>query len=299
MPTTPADAAVTRPVFWGIGPVGEAVFYYLAAVALALFAVGVWGRFSRYSRGAPDPTPRLDRLPTRVVSAARLVVTNARQFDRDRYAGLMHTLVVWGFLTLLIGTTILAIDMELYQPLTGRSFFVGTFYLSYSFVMDAMGLLFVVGVGMALYRRYVVRVDRLHGPHTGAPDHLFVWSLFLLGTGGYLLEGVRIRAMGFPPFETVSFVGWFVAETLAVGGVSPGAARAAYPALWWSHALVALAFVAAVPHAKFLHLVSSFANLVARDDRAGVRLPRVPEDTPPEAIGPSDIDDFSWKQLLD
>ncbi len=46
-------------------------------------------------------------------------------------------------------------------------------------------------------------------------------------------------------------------------------------------------------------MLSSFANLVARDEKAGVRLPGVPADADPDDIGPSDIDDFSWKQLLD
>ncbi|MFB6198841.1 MAG: (Fe-S)-binding protein, partial [Halobacteriaceae archaeon] len=47
------------------------------------------------------------------------------------------------------------------------------------------------------------------------------------------------------------------------------------------------------------HMLSSFANLIVSDDQSGVRLPRVPEDASPEDIGPSSIDDFSWKQLLD
>ncbi|NLV09121.1 4Fe-4S dicluster domain-containing protein [Halomicrobium mukohataei] len=292
----------TRPTFWQIGPVGKAVFYYLAALALLVFAFGVYERITRYTRGSDEPFPRLDALPSRILSGARLALTNAKQFDRDLVAGVMHTLVFWGFLTLLIGTTILGIDMDLYRPLTGESFFVGDFYLSYSFVMDAMGLLFVVGVGVAMWRRYGRRTDRLHGRHTSREDDYFLGVLFLLGVGGYVTEAVRIlgtSAVRDVSFETWSFVGWAGKEWLAAAGVTPEMATAAYPVIWWSHSLLALAFVAWVPYAKPFHMLSSFANVVTRDEKAGKRLPGVPADASPEEIGPSEIDDFSWKQLLD
>ena len=292
----------TRPTFWRIGDVGKAVFYYLAAVAILVFLFGTYERVRRYTQGSEDPFERLDDLPGRTLAAARLALSNRKQLDRDVVAGVMHAFVVWGFLTLLIGTTILGIDMDLYRPLTGDSFFVGDFYLSYSFVMDAMGLLFVVGVGVALWRRYARRLARLHGRHTSREDDLFLGALFVLGVGGYLTEGVRILGTSTTrdvSFETVSFVGWFVKDLLSLAGVTPEMAAGAYPAIWWSHALVALWFVAWIPYAKPFHMLSSFANLVTRDEQAGVRLPGVPADAAPEDIGPSEIDDFSWKQLLD
>ncbi|MFB6186029.1 MAG: (Fe-S)-binding protein, partial [Halobacteriaceae archaeon] len=216
-------------------------------------------------------------------------------------AGIMHTFLVWGFRTLFIGTTILAIDMDIYRVIFNRSFFVGDFYLAYSFTMDALGLLFVVGVGMAIYRRYWVRHHRLWGKHTSLEDDLFIWTLFLLGVGGYVTEGIRILGQGdgFPAFETVSFVGWFVADIFVALGLSSAEATALYPIAWWSHALLALIFVAAIPYAKPFHMITSFANVITRNPESGRRLPRVPEDASPDEIGPSEISDFSWKQLLD
>jgi Fe-S oxidoreductase len=290
---------VTRETFWTIGPVGEAVFYFLAAVAVLVFSYGVYERFARYTKGTADPFERLDDLGGRVGRAARMLVSNEAQFDRDLYAGVMHAFIVWGFLTLLIGTTILAIDIDIYRRLAGESFFVGDFYLSYSLVMDALGLLFVVGVGMALYRRYKVREERLWGKHTSFEDDAFVWTLFVLGVGGYVTEALRIVGTDFPPFETVSFVGYFVATLFSAGGMSAGAAETLYTWAWWSHALLALAFVAAIPYAKPFHMLSSLANVVTRDEKAGLRLPRVPEHLAPDEIGYTEIGDLSWRQLLD
>jgi len=297
--SAPVLQTVTRETFWTIGPLGKAAFYYLSAVAILVLLYGLYERVSRYVAGTEDAFDRLDDLPGRILRASKAALTNETQFDRDLYAGAMHTFLLWGFLTLLIGTTILGIDMDIYRPLTGESFFVGDFYLSYSLVMDALGFLFVVGVGMALYRRYAVREGRLWGKHTSFEDDAFIWTLFLLGVGGYLVEALRIVGTGFPSFETVSFVGYFVAVVFRAAGMGPDLARGLYWFGWWSHALLALGFVAAVPYAKPFHMLSSFANLVVHDEKAGRRLPGVPADADPDEIGYTSADDFSWKQVLD
>ncbi len=288
----------TRPTFWTISEVGKVAFYFFAVVAVVIFLYGVYERFGRYARGRDDWFDRTDDIGSRALSAARTVLSNENQFDRDTYAGIMHAFIVWGFLTLLIGTTILGVDLDIYRHATGgRSFFEGAFYLSYSLVMDAMGLLFVVGVGMALYRRYVVHNHRLWGKHTSLEDGAFVWTLFLLGLGGYLLEGLRIVGTSVWNQATVSFVGYFVALVYRTLGMTPGLAKGLYWWGWWSHALLALTFIALVPYAKPFHMISSFANVVTRDDKAGKRLPGVPVDL--DHVNAEDIDDFSWKELLD
>jgi Fe-S oxidoreductase/nitrate reductase gamma subunit len=303
MPTTlplQAGEPITRETFWRISPVGEVVFYFLAVVTIWVFAYGVYERFARYSRGAEDPFERLEDLPGRILEAARIVGSNEKQFNRDLVGGVMHSFILWGFLTLLIGTTILAIDMDFFRRVTGQSFFVGDFYLSYSLVMDAMGLLFVVGVGIAIYRRYVKRNARLWGKHTSWEDDFLVWSLFLLGVGGYLLEGLRILGTSVErdvSFETVSFVGWFVKDVYRAAGMSPELAGALYPVTWWSHALLAFLFIAVIPYAKPFHMISSFANVVTRDEKAGKRLPGVPADL--DQTNAESIDDFTWRELLD
>ncbi|SFR35687.1 Fe-S oxidoreductase [Halogeometricum rufum] len=289
----------TRETFWTISPVGKAVFYALAAMAVLVFLYGVYERFARYARGEADAFERLDDLPGRVRRASRVVLSNEKQFDRDLYGGVMHAFILWGFLTLLIGTTILGFDIDVYRTLTGTSFFTGDFYLSYSFVMDALGFLFVVGVGMAIYRRYVVREERLWGKHTGFEDDAFVWTLFVLGVGGYVLEALRIVGTEFPEWETVSFVGYFVALVFDAAGMSAETATLLYWPGWWSHAILALGFVAFVPYAKPFHMISSFANVVTADEKAGKRLPGVPPDEGPEEIGYTSIEDLSWRQLLD
>jgi Fe-S oxidoreductase/nitrate reductase gamma subunit len=289
-----AGDGLARETYWQIGPVQKVVFYFLATLTILVAAIGIHRRFARYTRGTEDWFDRLDDLPSRVATAAKIVASNEKQFNRDLIGGLMHAFIMWGFLTLLIATTVLFVDIDFYRVATGESFWVGDFYLSYQLVTDALGLLFVVGLGIALWRRYVRRTDRLWGKHTDWEDAFLVWSLFLLGLGGFLLEGIRIVGQG--P-ESVSFVGTAVAFALGGLGLDATSAAAVYPLAWWSHTLLAFVFIAAVPYAKPFHMISSFANVVTRDERAGARLPGVPSDL--DATNAESIDDFSWKELLD
>jgi len=289
--------AATRETFWLIGSTGKAVFYYLAAVAILVFLYGVYARFMRYTQGSDDPLDRLGDLGTRLRTATKLVATNEKQFDRDIYAGIMHTFILWGFLVLVVATAILGFDIDLYRPLMGESFWVGDFYLAYQFVVDAFGLLFVIGVGMAIYRRYVVHNHRLWGKHTSLEDDLFVWTLFLLGVGGFLVQAISMVGQPQRATETVSFVGFAMAEGFRAIGMDAALAATLYPWVWWHHSLLAFAFIAWIPYAKPFHMISSFGNIVVRDEKAGARLPSVPADL--DHVNAESIDDFTWKELLD
>ncbi|GAB7019024.1 heterodisulfide reductase-related iron-sulfur binding cluster [Halostagnicola bangensis] len=309
-----AQAGASRDMYLGLHGVEILLFYFLVAVTLFVFAYGVYRRFARYTRGDEDPFARLDDLPNRIVSAAKIVLSNEKQFNRDLYGGLMHSFIMWGFLTLLIATLIIGFEAYATDMLFGILFWEGDFYLAYQFMVDAMGLLFVVGIAMAMYRRYWVRNHRLWDRHTSSEDDIFIWTLFGLGVGGFLLEGFRIYITGMPEHEIVSFVGYGLAMLFgAIGVPTVGGADVAqeYVAMgafganaetlhwlsWWSHSLLALFFIAWIPYAKPFHMISSFANVVTRDEKAGARLPGVPSDL--DATNAEDIDDFTWKDILD
>jgi len=292
-----AQAEITRETYWGISSAEKALFYYLAAVTILIFLYGVYRRFARYTEGDADPFDRLNGLPGRISEAAKIVFSNEKQFDRDIYGGLMHAFILWGFLTLFIATTILFFDEYAYRILLGDSFWVGEFYLAYQFMVDAMGLLFVVGIGMAMYRRYWVRNERLWGKHTSLEDDVFIWTLFFLGVGGFLLQGLRIYGTGMPEFEVVSFVGYGLGMSFGAMGMSESLAASLHWWAWWSHSLLAFFFIAWIPYAKPFHMLSSFANVVTRDPDAGRRLPNVPADL--DATNAESLDDFTWRELLD
>ena len=70
----------------------------------------------------------------------------------------MHSLIYFSFLILLAVTTVLEIDHQLPES---AKFLHGTTYQAYSFVGDAAGLIFLVGIVWAIVRRYVARPYRI------------------------------------------------------------------------------------------------------------------------------------------
>ena len=81
-------------------------------------------------------------------------------------------------------------------------------------------------------------------------------------------------------------------------GTSDGALRVVRHTIWWSHGLLALAFVSAIPYTKASHMLASFGSLVVRDPQAGKRLRAIPPELASEPAGYGALADFSGVHLL-
>ena len=104
-----------------------------------------------------------------------------RTLLRDPAAGLMHSMIYFGFLVLLAVTTVLEIDHQMPEDL---KFLQGRTYQAYAFVGDAAGLVFVVGVAWAILRRYVQRPYRIR--IKTKPEHALILGTFLvIGLSGF------------------------------------------------------------------------------------------------------------------
>lgn len=300
------------------------VFYSLAMVSIAVFFAGWWRRIRKYQQGRPAPRPWIRRprgegipgvsaRPT-FGGAMRTLLTNRTIRRRKPKVGWAHLLVFWGFLGLLAATTIVGIDYDIYGHLvTGliagktRSFLVGTFYEVFNAVFNVAGVATIVGMGFLLARRVrarepqldYTRVDRPKGGYSRARlvagDLLFVYLLMAILVTGFIVQGLRIDAAGFPAFERWTWMGFVVGDIFAGLGVSASAASAAHGYLWWLHGSMALFFVAYIPFSKAMHILSSGANLVATDPGATRRLPEIAGDH----VGYTSLEDFTWKELLD
>ena len=133
----------TREIYWNI--IGGTLIYAFAAVAVGLVGYGIWRRMQLWRLGGE--AARFDRLGQRLAGLLAEVFGH-RRLLRDPFAGVAHLFIFYGFLVLLIATGLIAL-----QEWTGIHFLQGTFYLWYSLVSDAFGILGIVGVLMALWRR--------------------------------------------------------------------------------------------------------------------------------------------------
>ena len=111
-----------------------------------------------------------------------------RTLLRDPAAGLMHSMIYFGFLVLLAVTTVLEVDHQLPED---AKFLHGRTYQAYALVGDAAGVVFVGGVLWALARRYVQRPYRIR--IKSKPEHALILGTFLLiGLSGFAAEMFRI-----------------------------------------------------------------------------------------------------------
>ena len=249
----------TRQVFWHFPPWLEVSWYVVAVASVIVFAYGVLRPVSKYLRGNRAGLPPLAELPRRLRRAFALVLEHRSIGRRDRYAGVAHAAIFYGFLTLFAGTTILALDTDVSQPIFGYDFFKGDFYLWYSLALDVMGAVLLVGVLAMMYRRAVIRPAKLdysrpdREPGSVAQeqrrayrwgDWAFLGGLLYLLVTGYVLEGLRI-AMEHPARAQFNPVGWLAAQPFT--GIDHGVLSVLRMGLWWFHGLVAVSLVAAIP----------------------------------------------------
>ena len=299
------DRSVTRIVFEGLSPEGELLFYVLATLSIGVFFAGLAIKLRKYLRGRRED--RIGSWRGFLAGALRglgAAAANTTVRKRDPFAGLFHAAVMWGFVVLFIGTAILTIDTDIVGIVAPQyHFFWGAFYVVYSFVLDALGVVMIVGLAAMAYRRARMKKPQLDYGRVDLAeastdrrgflrgDRLFLGWLLVLGVTGYIVEGVRIAQDDFPWFEVFAPVGYVLGRAFAALGVGGGTAPELRLALWWGHALLALGFVAYIPFSKAFHMLGDPVNLALRSPLAGAcrscrRSPR-PTDTWACAISPT------------
>ncbi|MBI1734912.1 MAG: 4Fe-4S dicluster domain-containing protein [Candidatus Rokubacteria bacterium] len=281
-----------RDTFWNVPTWAQIVLYVGGGVAIAIFAYGVWQHVRLWRAGGPEN--RLDRIPDRVKLVATHVLGQARTLSQA-YPGVMHATMFWGFLALFMGTVLATIDWDITLPLFGWKLLKGSFYLGYEVVLDLFGLFFVIGLGMAVYRRFVVRPARID------PTARFagvLTLLFVINVTGFVMEACRIAVVQ-PDWGPWSPVGWGLGQAMLAVGMSEPLLRGVHFGVWLFHAAISLAFVAIVPYSYFVHLVTTPLNVFFSKLTPRGELRKIENIEEAESLGVSKLEEFSWKRRLD
>lgn len=280
-----------RDTFWNVPGWAQFLLYALSVVAIGVFALGLWQRAALWLEGTPEK--RFDRLPDRLRFLWRHGILQQRTLTQ-RYPGVMHALMFWGFCVLFLGTVLATIDYDITLPL-GFKLLRGPFYLLYELSLDLFGLFFVVGLGLALYRRFGVRPARLDPtPHFAA----ILALLFVINVTGFVLEACRLAVVR-PWWGPWSPVGWALGQGFLALGLTEPALRGLHLGTWIFHFLVSFAFIAVIPHSYFVHLLTTPLNIFfAKLDRHGALKP-IENIEEAEALGVAKLEEFSWKRRLD
>lgn len=288
-----------REVFWNAEHFEPFLFLFTFA-ALGVMAYGLYRRWLMWSAiGKPEPEDRTANRNERIKILLRDGLLQMKVL-KDIYPGVMHGLIFFGFLVLFFGAAFDATEFHIAEPL-GMPFLVGKFYLFFSFLMDLFGLAVLIGVLMAVDRRYLTKPDRLG--YRGQPDNKPDDAIALLLIGGIIVTGFIIEALRISvtwqqtPWEVWSFVGWTLAH--AFSGVSETAARAMHKWMWWSHTFLALGFIAYIPYSRLLHIFTTPANYFMATQRPTGTLEPIRDFENAESFGVGTLEEFTWKQIFD
>ena len=285
-----------RQVYWNAESFGI-VFYPLAVLAMAIFTYGVYRRW-RLWIALGKPELRIDNLGGRIGMLLTNGLLQVKTF-RDAYPGIMHGLIFFGFVVLFIGTALIAKETYITGPLLGWTFLKGWFYLFFSFMMDLFGLFVLIGLVMALDRRYISRPDRLgyRGKSDSTPDDAIALALIgVIVVTGFVVEALRIYVTN-PPWESWSFVGWTLSQ--AFTGIDSDTARIFHKVSWWTHSLLSLGFIAYIPYSRFLHILTVPANHFMASTKPAGFLEPIRDFETAESFGAGKLEDFTWKSIFD
>ena len=287
------ESAIQREVFDNIpGPL-KLAFYTIIPMMFVYGAVMFSYRVRNWERGGPDKrdiTPKNAKARMGRLRAGLYMQT----LLRDPAAGIMHSMIYFGFLVLLAVTSVLEINHQLPESL---KFLHGTVYEGYAFIGDLAGAVFLGGIIWAILRRYVQRPYRIR--IKSKPEHaIILGTLFAIGVTGYLAEMFRIALDGRPSFEKWSFIGYPLSGLVE----NMSSLSGWHQAMWILHVLTFIAFLVILPTTMLRHIFTSPLNMyLSVKDRPKGAMKPMPNlmETELETFGASVVEDFTWKQLLD
>ena len=236
-----------RNLFWNIQSVW--IFYVLTSLSIALFIYGLLSHMAVWKKGI-----KRQQIPFsfhNFISVALDGLSGKKILSGDLSAGIMHLLILWGFLGLFAGTLLSAFDHYISHFLKNR------IYLIYSSGLEIAGLMLIVGLGWALIRRYIQRVKRLE---KRLEDLVVPGWLLIVTISGFLLEGLRL-AVQKPEWVPWSFAGYLI--SLACPDAM--AATRLYLFMWWLHSALALVLIAAIPFCKLFHALAAPVNIYLKN----------------------------------
>jgi Fe-S oxidoreductase len=283
------------------------VFTLAVLVALGVFARTLYGRFRLLA--AAQPVDRFNQISERLIATLVYAFGQKKFVVGEQPAGWLHFFIFWGFMVLGVQVTTMfarAYSDHFYIPGLSPTLFGGPVM----FVRDLMELIVFVCVVAALYRWTFSHPQRLFGfrpaeEQLAGQSHIearvilvFILTIVL---GGLVYDGGRLVAMaGDPHIEAGRFwepisgtVGHLLASVFGISG-----AKFASDIAWWVHNLVILAFLNVLPQSKHFHVITGIPNVFFKKTEPTGALNKMDLENS-ERFGSSQIDHFTWKQVLD
>ena len=272
------------------------VFIILFALSMGFFIRNCF-RLAKCINVAKKKDDRFNEFGERVKHVIVVAFGHSKLFW-DVKAGILHFFIFWGFILFLF--TVLEAFIQGFYSSFSLSF-SGWFYSAVTFIEDIFGVLIILAVLYALYRRFIIHIQRLEVEKKGKVDAAAILLMIMficIAMFGKNISSIAMRGFLPKPYEFHP-----VSAFLSTFLYNPGSfnMRQNYEFFWWMHTIIVLTFLNYLPYSKHLHILTSipntfFSNLdTVRNNLKPLNL----EDEIIDVYGAADIDQFSWKQLLD
>ncbi|MGZ5452695.1 MAG: heterodisulfide reductase-related iron-sulfur binding cluster [Candidatus Aminicenantales bacterium] len=266
------------------------VFALLILATAAAFLVPIVRRIRIILAGAPDDRFR-DLWKRFRHAVVKVLLQRCTLRDERLFTGLMHVGIFYGALT--FDTMTLSHTLEGFIDgftLFGRS----GLGLVFSFVIDVAAFTVMAGVIFLAFRRFVIR-PKAYATTPG--DSARIYLLITLATATYLyFEGFAVAHH--PETARWSFLGPWLANLVGRSGMSAAAIASHFKIAWWAHVVAVYAFIAYVPHSKYLHMFAGPVNVFFRRSAPSGELAPLDLEKS-DVFGIEKLPDFSWKDNLD
>ncbi len=273
------------------------VFVLIVVATILFFSFNVRRLTSYLKAGKPETR---SGNPGRRIKNVLSIAFGQRKLLREFVAGWMHFFIFWGFVILL------AAILETFLQGFGRNLsfsFLGVLYGPLVFLEDTFGILVILSVLFALYRRNVAHVKRLQfSKHSSWDANLILVLILFIMITMFLQNAAHIAIEASTPGrpDTLDAGARYFSSTLASLFIPLHSKDFIFNLFWWTHVVLVLGFLNYLPYSKHLHIGSSFFNVYFSN--IGPKAELKPLDLEAEDItrfGAGDIEDLTWKQLLD
>ena len=265
------------------------IFGTVLVSSLAFFG---WNlrRLIRYVQlGAKED--RFDHVGKRIVKVLKIAFGQTKLL-REPLAGILHFLIFWGFV-ILLAAIVESIGEGLFPGFSLS--FLGWFYPVLVFLEDLIGVLVVVSIVVSLYRRLIATPKRLQVTGHSKWDAVLILGMILVVMFTMFGQNATRMAVGQGESNEARFL-----SVALVGLFSAPSAGSWYHFFFWGHMLSVLAFLNYLPYSKHLHVLTSIPNVYFSSlSPKGALKPINLADETLAKYGATDMEDVTWKQLLD
>ena len=230
------------------------IFWGMTAVAVAIFLLGMINTVSLWRLGKAKSLQGPLRWGAVIKAFLMEVILEKRILKTSFIRWAVFFGISMGFVFLILPY----IAYWIFRLTAGLDFLEpSSWQLTLDFLLDLFSSLILIGVLLALLRRYVVKSPQLENL---TQDTVAVVLIFLIIASGFLLEGFRCAVLPAGPELRFSFMGNIIGSCLKHFD-KPWTVYHFY--LWLFHAFISLAFIAYIPFGKIRHFIACPISITA------------------------------------